>query len=229
MRQVNKDFSSWWPPTRRRALVKLHQEAQAARQAGKRVAWLLHGFNVSDHGVGSIEQLRPLVESSQGVKCLSLAYGWRGLAGCRLFNPRTARALANLSRPGDIGIGHSNGCAIINQATIEPGCWLSRVMYIQPALDEWRRPFDVKAWQVFSNSGDLATIAAAWRPWSSWGKMGHTGYIHRPGQPGPAPEQHHTHERGIVGHSAMFTPEGLTAYGADIKRFIDAGKRDAPR
>lgn len=135
--------------------------------------FLLHGFNVSDGGVGSVGKLLPYLPGSR-----IWPYGWMGLFGVWFFNGRIARMLAASLDEGCTVIGHSNAAAIIYRALQLDSCpHIKRVVLIRPALDS-DVVFGVKVDRVdvFYHNGDLPTKLSSWLPWHEWGSMGASGY-----------------------------------------------------
>jgi hypothetical protein len=137
---------------------------------------LLHGFNVRDGGEGTIDMLKPGLEE-KGYTPIELDYGWMGLIGTYFRNDNIARRLIYEYQPGDVIIGHSNGCAIIAMA-IELGLPAQHCIFIHPALDnDWAPPFDkpVERIDVYFSAKDIPTRLAKWVPFNDWGDMGTVG------------------------------------------------------
>lgn len=142
-------------------------------------AWLVHGFNVRDEGAGTIDRVGPYLDAS-GWVVSQYDYGWTLLLGVLFGNPGRARELSRDSEPGDIAIGHSNGCAIIHRA-LHAGAHFDQVVYINPALDTTAMlpPADstrLRKLHVFHAHDDRAVHLARWIPGSLWGGMGRDGY-----------------------------------------------------
>ncbi|MCK5015799.1 MAG: hypothetical protein KAS32_01905 [Candidatus Peribacteraceae bacterium] len=137
---------------------------------------LIHGFNVHDGGASTVDLLIPGIKA-RGFRVVEYDYGWRGLLGSLLLNQHDADKLILQHQPGDIYIGHSNGCAILSRA-IDDGLGAENVIFIHPALDrDWEPPENtqVKYLSVFYSSRDRATRAARFIPWVRWGEMGTVG------------------------------------------------------
>ena len=92
--------------------------------------YLLHGFNVADAGKDTIGTLEPYLDFKDVIR---EDYGWVGLVRLVTVNRRTIRRLCEMLRPGDIIIGHSNGCWIANQIA-HLYSHLGAVVCINPAL-----------------------------------------------------------------------------------------------
>lgn len=144
--------------------------------------YLIHGFNVSDHGRSTVRRMEPyLRESGYGPQVVG--YGWLGMIGVRIQNPRIAKTIAESVQEGDIGVGHSNGCTILALAA-DAGAPFTGLILINPALPVHRHFAHGLKWvHVYYSTGDLAVAAAmALRilPWNwggqQWGDMGRRGY-----------------------------------------------------
>ncbi len=123
---------------------------------------LIHGFNVSDGGAGSVGHLRPYLHDA-GLRTVLHDYGWTGPLRLRLRNRATIKELLPLIREGDVLVGHSNGCLICWEL-LEAGAPVSAVVAIQPAMRRtamWRPDVPVL---VLWNPRDLAVLFA--RPWA---------------------------------------------------------------
>ncbi len=142
---------------------------------------LIHGFNVSDGGVGSIGRLcrfmhRPALHD----------YGWVGLIGLRSRNDEVVRRLMPQIHPGDALVAHSNGC-LIAWRLVEAGAPVSCVVCIQPALrrdTRWKVPvlclYNRYDWVVTMGRvwGRFASVANPWRDRHGWGVAGRHGFDH---------------------------------------------------
>ena len=164
-----------------------------------------HGFNVRDNGAGTIDQLIPYVEHRN---VLHGDYGHFNLLGVRYYNKNVARTIAGMTPPDTIGVGHSNGCAVLLMAA-EFGAKLDRLILINPALDkDTVFPQQIKRIDIFHNKYDNTVWWSKWLPNHVWGAMGKDGSttgdyrVHN----------HETHELfGIKGHSAIFDVSGRLA------------------
>jgi hypothetical protein len=157
---------------------------------------LLHGFNVSDGGKTIVARLTPYLESS-GHTAQIFSYGWIGLMGAWFLNPRIVKQLLRSVGPDDIGIGHSNGCALLHRAA-HVGAPFKGLIYINPALrpDAARAP-QVEWVEVYFNDGDHAVkfaailrLLAPWAPLGDplWGDMGARGSTRSAGLEAYAPK-----------------------------------------
>jgi len=159
--------------------------------------FLVHGFNVWDEGRGTIWKLAPLFSAHKFTPIL-FKYGWVGLIGVRLWTRKFARGLAELVKPGDIAVGHSNGANIINRAATEFGAPFSVVAYINPALDsDMPLAPQVDSALVYYTPRDVPVRLASLLWWHDWGDMGAIGYTGND----PRYISINTRERG---HSTIF-------------------------
>lgn len=143
----------------------------------QKLALLVHGFNVADEGKGSTDKLRPYFEAAGYTVC-ELDYSWTGLVGVSLCDKKIAKVIAELApRDADtVAVGHSNGCAILADASRE-GAEFDQMVFINPAInrDEQIGP-QVKRIHVWHSPGDMAVkIGRFALPWA-WGDMGAVGY-----------------------------------------------------
>lgn len=137
---------------------------------------LVHGFNVRDGGLNTVVALRPYFEAA-GFEVKLFRYGWTGLLGTYFLNARFAQILADLSEPGDIAVGHSNGCALIHES-VHLGATFSQLVYVNPALDrDAALPAGVQRAHVWHSPSDLPVRFARWLPSHPWGNMGSRGYV----------------------------------------------------
>ncbi|MBE0421987.1 hypothetical protein [Pseudoalteromonas nigrifaciens] len=145
---------------------------------------LIHGFNVSDEGKGTTSKLAPYLNNEEFEVEIFL-YGWLGLMGVYFINPRVVKQLLDKVSPGDVGVGHSNGCLILHMAA-HYGAPFSKVIYINPALKS-NVSFATQIDKVFviHTDGDMAVKFASWLraliPWAPlgdpmWGDMGARGH-----------------------------------------------------
>lgn len=146
--------------------------------------YIAHGFNVRDPR--QFFELASFFEA-EGFPVVKVDYGWTGPVRVRFVTIKEARRLAKSVRPGDVGIGHSNGCAVLARAT-ELGAPFERLIFLNPAL---RRSYvpetqTLKQVNVLHASDDKAVVAGKWlrrlsplrlvQRETMWGEMGRTGY-----------------------------------------------------
>lgn len=141
-----------------------------------RTIWLVHGFNVADGGAGTVGRLTPYLQAA-GFTVKPFRYGWRGLLGVRFGNGGIARLLNDAMNPGDLAIGHSNGCAIIHRAAKNYGAPFGPIAYLNPALDrDALLPPQIPHLAVWHSPSDRPVAWARWLPFHPWGDMGADGY-----------------------------------------------------
>lgn len=122
---------------------------------------LVHGFNVSDGGKGSIDKLIPGLEA-RGYEVVQFDYGYLDLFLVRLRTDFISKALYDIVKPNDSIICHSHGCALAAKA-MEKGAKFNKVVFIHPALEnDWKIPneFSLNKLTVLYSQKDLATFAA---------------------------------------------------------------------
>lgn len=150
--------------------------------------FLIHGFNVTDEGKGSIGKLRPLLEKA-GYIVEDFSYGFLGLLMVRLRTNFIAKMLNMITDDDDCIIAHSHGCAITAKS-MEQGAKFDKVVFIHPALNaKWKIPSkdSVNHITVYYSEKDVATWAAKLLRLFSpsklffkthfWGAMGSTGPV----------------------------------------------------
>jgi len=188
---------------------------------------LVHGFNVRDKGADTIDRLRPYFED-RGYEVIEAIEGFRFLIGVRLFNGRRAKKLASMIQPGDVLIGHSDGCNIITMACKLlakrggfPHMSLPCVFY-NPALDKdtWQHA-TVKKVLVFHTRSDKPVLFSKFLPFHNWGEQGRIGYF------GPQWYLHKNVEYDRLGfpgleHSYIFSkPLAMFSTVAEFDNWID--------
>ncbi len=201
---------------------------------------LVHGFNVSDGGQGSTDQFADHYKS-EGFQVIEFDTKWRkglvrDLLTVRFGNGKRAQKLAAMIQPGDILVGHSNGCAIIHQATqqlasIAPDSRAQDLLrtliliYHNPALDvDAPAASNVRARYIFHTKSDWVVHAASLLLCSNWGRMGQLGY--REEDPGKQDHRSHNISYGHLGihapgHSEAFkTPTRVAMIFTYHSRFI---------
>lgn len=155
-------------------------------------AILVHGFNVSDGGQGSVGMLEPFL-SAQGIVPHRLNYTHFGFFEARLKNAKVAQMVSriayNLKLRGDtiVAFGHSNGAAILHLASTHYDAKIDHMVYVNPALqrdlvpgkhvkslDVWHSPSDGPiALAEFTRKVTFSAINS--RPWGDMGAYGYVG------------------------------------------------------
>lgn len=155
-------------------------------------AILVHGFNVSDGGQGSVGMLEPFL-AAQGIVPHRLNYTHFGFLEARLRNAKVAQTVSriayNLKLRGDtvMAFGHSNGAAILHLATTHYDAKIDHLVYVNPALQRELAPGrHVKSCDVWHSPSDMPVAIAEFirkltfsainsRPWGDMGAFGYVG------------------------------------------------------
>lgn len=136
---------------------------------------LAHGFNVKDGGKNTIDRLKkPLIDD--GHKIQEADSGYNFLGRVRLCNRNYAEIIAGMTTEGSVGIGHSNGCALLIDAA-RRGAGFSKLILINPALDrDTELPPEIDECLVIANRTDSVVTTSRFLLWHPWGDMGRVGY-----------------------------------------------------
>lgn len=154
-------------------------------------------------------------------------YGYELALATRVLNPMIEGAIAPYIEPGDVMIGHSNGCAIIYDL-LQKGAQPSGVVFINGALEQvFALPACVQWCDVYFNPGDTITEAAKVAAKLGlvdlcWGELGHAGYA---GSDPRVTNINTGNTRGfpiVEGHSAIFSSTNLPVWGPYIAQRIAA-------
>ena len=175
---------------------------------------LVHGIHAAEGTSNMLRLIDPF--NRAGFMVNVFEYGFLSVLGAMFANPYHARALASFLRPGDVAVGHSNGCDLIRRAAKRVN--LAGCVYINPALDPGA---DTEApWvDVYHNPGDHIVWWSKMIPCHPWGEMGATGYsgwktnyrnIDCSAMPG-LPE--------VNGHLDLFSKTNIGPWGDLISRF----------
>lgn len=139
---------------------------------------VVHGI-LDPVGAAGILKLVPYLRDA-GFDVRVPDYGLVTALETRIANPIIVRTLRPYIEPGDLYIGHSNGCAI-GYDLLTAGAPLGGFVFINAAL---KRDISLATplWaDVYYNAGDTATVAAVASAALGlsdpvWGDMGHAGY-----------------------------------------------------
>lgn len=177
-----------------------------------------HGFNVKDGGRGTLDRLLPYLERTHNI--LQADYGWLSLLGTWFYNDNCARLIAGLTPVNSVGVGHSNGCALLVKAC-DYGAKFKRLVLINPALDrDTEFPEQLDRIDVIHNLYDDTVTLSKWLPFHPWGEMGRVGY-----EGGDIRVMNHDSSElfGVFGHSAV-----LKEKAAELAEYMDnvLGLRD---
>lgn len=186
-------------------------------------AHLVHGFNVADKGAGTVGKLAPYFAEA-GFDVRVHGYPWTFLLTLRARNKAVAKDLARHIKPGDVLVGHSNGCAIIDLCLREYRAFGDYgLIYINPALPREHPVPKWAAWlRVYSAESDKPVKWASrlrrfspisWVCPHPWGAMGRHGYL---GDDPRATNVYMDSAIAKLGHSGVFEEPWLTYFGADM-------------
>lgn len=135
---------------------------------------IIHGIHVSEPK-DSIGAIAPYFEN-YGHEAIVHSYGHITALTARFRNPGIAQRIGTQVRPGDVLIGHSNGCDVIRRIA-ENGTSFAGAILFNPALDcdiQFAEGID---WiDVYHNRDDVAVALARLLLWHPWGVMGRDGY-----------------------------------------------------
>ncbi len=176
---------------------------------------IVHGIHTGDDAHWMEELAREF--RAAGFCAQSWTYGYAHALTTRWQNPKRAQQLAWLIEPGDIVVGHSNGCCLAWMAA-NLGAQIGGAVFLNPALDsEAVMPAHVPWVNLYPNRQDsVVTWARLFRahPWGSQGRDGLTvedpRYLTR-----FTDEITHALGMPITGHSAIIN-EGLPSWGPVI-------------
>jgi hypothetical protein len=133
--------------------------------------YTVHGWNDHD-GKLTTDRLHPFFQA-EGYETEAYDYGWHIFVSAR--NAKWAKELTKRVEENSIGVAHSNGCAILQRASLL-GAPFKQLVFINPALkaDAKVGP-QIKACHVYYSPGDIGLRISHFFPWSEWGSMGATG------------------------------------------------------
>lgn len=174
---------------------------------------LIHGIHTK--GQSPVEGLIPYLT---GFDVRYPDYGYILGVETRIVNPIIVGALLAYIRPGDIIIGHSNGCAIGYDLMLRRAP-IAGAIFINAALEQRIVRLAPTGWiDVYFNPGDeiteiakLGQEAGIYDP--VWGEMGHAGYAGSDAAITNINCGATTGLPAISGHSDFFTPEKLKGWG----------------
>ena len=143
---------------------------------------VVHGI-MDRVGTSGLLNLVPYLKAA-GFDCRVPDYGLITAVETHIANPLIRRTLFPYIEPGDLYVGHSNGCAI-GYELMQLGAPLAGAVYINAALYrdiKLPAPTTLGWLDVYYNGGDSATVAAVVGAKlgltdGSWGEMGHAGYL----------------------------------------------------
>ena len=182
------------------------------------------------HGIFAKEgqsNMRTLITpfAAAGFRVEMFEYGFTGVLGALVRNGEYAKRLARCIEPGDVLVGHSNGCDLIRR-TLNRVSSVRGAVYINPALES--DAYTSAPWvDVYHNEGDHIVWWSKLIPCHPWGEMGATGYT------GSA-ENHTNIDCGAMpgmptvnGHLDLFSRENIPHWGHYIARMVKRRVDDA--
>lgn len=202
---------------------------------------LIHGFNVSDGGEKSVLQLVPAL-MTYNLDFVSHNYGWTGPLLLRRKNLQTVAELLPKIEPGDVLIGHSNGCLICWEL-VDAGAPVSAVVCIQPAMRrDAKWPDHVKVMCLYNKRDVAVAFGRMWgrfatrvRPWKNrhgWGAAGRHGFTLNEPNVLNVETCRYYGKAAACGHSALFRKQKARDFWAEyiarwVKNRILEGERHA--
>lgn len=140
-----------------------------------KTVYLIHGIKTRDHERSSISFFKYIMPR---FKVLPLSYGYMPAILALimpLINRFIVKKLIQQIRPGQIIVGHSNGCTVAYG--ISNKFYVKGLVLINPALDD-KVVFDpfIDFIHIYWSKDDSIVKLSSFMPWSLWGSMGATGY-----------------------------------------------------
>lgn len=190
--------------------------------------YLLHGFNVGDGGKNTVARLEPFIPGTEVLH----AYGRVGLIRLRCVNARTVKELERDVQPGDVVIGHSNGCLIAWE--LSRRVHLGAVVCINPALRRdtlW--PGDTPVLCLYNSTDWVVQLGRMWGRLASYGGLYPHGWG-AAGRYGFDPQENVTcwdtaapyWSHPVRGHSGVFKdPEALAYWSRIIAGWLASVRR----
>lgn|SRR5690554_1246042 len=187
--------------------------------------WLLHGFNVRDGGKDTVARLEPYLPGPE----ILAPYGWVGLLRLRCVNADVIQDLARMVKPGDVVVGHSNGCLIAYE--LAKRVPLSAVICINPALRrDARWPEHLRVLCLHNSKDWVVQLGRMWARLTSygglyphgWGAAGRYGFT--AGQPNVLnlDTAQNYWPRPAKGHSGLFKDRDTVAFwGGVMARWLE--------
>lgn len=189
----------------------------------KKLAILVHGFNVRDGGRDTVGTLRDYF-TVRGYDVVIVRYGLFGFVRIYAKNNKVAKQVAEIAENAKlkgyhvVALGHSNGCDILHRAKTNFKAPIDFLSFINPALEKGIFP-GAQA-DVWFNEDDTPVKFAKFLPKHPWGEMGATGYR---GKVSMVNNHNCKKDYPVVvsGHSDIFAPEKVCFYGPTIAESCD--------
>lgn len=185
---------------------------------------IVHGIHTND----SVGWMDFLVERFRdcGWNAAKWTYGYAYAMLTRWQNPGRAKALAALIQPGDVVLGHSNGCCLAWMAA-ELGAPIGGAIMLNPALDCDKVMARQVPWvNLYANRHDEVVPLAKVFVGHPWGAQGRDGL-------GVKDDRYQTvfTDGGypvVRGHSDILSPEKLPLWSTRIIQDADARRGAVP-
>jgi hypothetical protein len=186
---------------------------------------LVHGFNVRDGGLHTVDQLAPLItDAGYDVNLDEGDYGFFNIWMVRFRKSKTRQRvlyrLAKAFETADVIITHSNGANFTTQALemLTPDHNNSKlIIHISPALDrDTPIPLAVHHQLVLYTPHDKAVRFSSWLLFHPWGRMGAKGYS------GNDNRNTNRKDTAVKGHSSWFKVDHVLNTWSLCKRFIES-------
>lgn len=135
---------------------------------------VVHGIHTNDDAGWMDYMVRRFIDA--GFRAEKWTYGYAYALLTRFQNPGRARKLKALVRPGDILLGHSNGCTLIWMAG-QLKAPIGGAVLLNPALDTGRVMAQHIPWvNLYPNEDDtIVGLADTLFPAHPWGAQGRDG------------------------------------------------------
>lgn len=186
---------------------------------------LVHGIRTAV-GCTTVAALRSFFEAA-GARVFYPDYGYELGLETKIVNPFIVNTLCAYIEPGDIWVGHSNGCAL-GYEVMKAAAPLAGAVFINAALErDIIIPAQIKWLDVLSNEGDTVVEAAVAAEKlglvdAHYGDMGRFGYR---GTDPRAANIYCSTTAGlpqVFGHSDLFTEANLAAWAPAIIKMVMA-------
>ncbi len=177
---------------------------------------LIHGFNVTDGGRGTISRLKKFFE-------LPIVHdiGWIGLVSLRCRNKAIVRRMIPFISSKDVLVAHSNG-ALITYELIEAGAKPKAIILFNAALRrDARWPDDLLVLNFHSSKDWVVQLARVWSRLTSlggltphgWGSAGKYGFTSNQSNVTNVDMAEDINGHAIKSHSAVFKRKHVDYWG----------------
>ena len=184
---------------------------------------LVHGIHTNDSESWMDHMV--LAFNQAGWDAAKWTYGYAYAMLTRIQNPWRAKKLVEIIKPGDVILGHSNGCCLAWMAA-ELGAPISGAILLNPALDTDKVMAKQVKWvNLYANHQDEAVPwakAFVGHPWGAQGRDGLT--VEDPRYQTIWTDQEPPR---VYGHSAMLAPSAISLWTQRIIRDAEECARKA--